>query len=110
YYKQQHPEYRQLPPFKPGCGEDNHQPMQFIYPPANARIRMPKQLDGTAGQLTVELVHTHPHATIYWHLDDTYLMQTADFHNVSLLPTRGKHSLTAVDEAGNTLSTTFYIE
>ena len=73
-------------------------------------IRMPKHLDGTAGQLTVELVHTHPHATIYWHLDDTYLMQTADFHNVSLLPTRGKHSLTAVDEAGNTLSTTFYIE
>lgn len=110
YYKQQHPEYRPLPPFKPGCGEDNRQPMQFIYPPANAHIRLPKQLDGTPGQITFELAHTQPHATVYWHLDQTYLMQTQDFHNLSILPTPGKHSLTAVDEEGHTLSTTFYIE
>ena len=32
YYKQHHPEYKPLPPFKAGCGEDTFQPMQFIYP------------------------------------------------------------------------------
>ena len=53
YYKQHHPEYKPLPPFKAGCGEDTFQPMQFIYPPMNARIKLPKQLDGSKGFLTV---------------------------------------------------------
>lgn len=110
YYKQHHPEYRPLPPFKAGCGEDTFQPMQFIYPPINAHIKLPKQLDGSKGFLTVELAHTDPNATVFWHLDDTYLMQTQDFHKISLQPTSGKHSLTAVDGEGNTVSTTFFIK
>ncbi|WP_279122257.1 penicillin-binding protein 1C [Bacteroides acidifaciens] len=110
YYKQHHPEYRPLPPFKAGCGEDTFQPMQFIYPPINAHIKLPKQLDGSKGFLTVELAHIDPNATVFWHLDDTYLMQTQDFHKISLQPASGKHSLTAVDGEGNTVSTTFFIE
>lgn len=110
YYKQHHPEYKPLPPFKAGCGEDTFLPMQFIYPPMNARIRLPKQLDGSKGYLTAELAHSNPNATVFWHLDDTYRMQTQDFHRISLQPTPGKHSLTAVDGEGNTVSTTFFIE
>lgn len=110
YYKQHHPEYRPLPPFKAGCGEDTFQPMQFIYPPINAHIKLPKQLDGSRGFLTVELAHNDPNATLFWHLDDTYLTQTQDFHKISLQPAPGKHSLTAVDGEGNTVSTTFFIE
>lgn len=110
YYKQHHPEYQPLPPFKPGCGEDNRQPMQFIYPPMNARIHLPKQMNGNQGALTIELVHTSPRATIFWHLDETYLMQTQDFHKISLQPVPGKHSLTAVDNEGNTISTSFIID
>ena len=75
YYKQHHPEYKPLPPFKAGCGEDTFQPMQFI-----------------------------------WHLDETYQAQTQDFHKISLQPAAGKHSLTAVDGEGNTISTTFFVE
>lgn len=110
YYKQHHPEYKPLPPFKAGCGEDTFLPMQFIYPPMNARIRLPKQLDGSKGYLTAELAHSNPNATVFWHLDDTYRMQTQDFHKISLQPAPGKHSLTAVDGEGNTVSTTFFIE
>lgn len=110
YYKQHHPEYKPLPPFKAGCGEDTFQPMQFIYPPMNAHIKLPRQLDGSKGIITVELAHSNPNATIFWHLDDTYQAQTQDFHKISLQPAPGKHSLTAVDEEGNTVSTTFFIE
>ena len=110
YYKQHHPEYKPLPPFKAGCGEDSFQPMQFIYPPMNAHIKLPKQLDGSKGFITVELAHSNPNATIFWHLDDTYQTQTQDFHKISLQPAPGKHSLTAVDGEGNTVSTTFFIE
>ena len=110
YYKQHHPEYRSLPPFKPGCGEDAVSPMQFIYPPMNARIKLPKQMDGSKGFITVELAHSNPNATVFWHLDDTYLTQTQDFHKISLQPSDGKHSLTAVDGEGNMVSTSFFIE
>lgn len=110
YYKQHHPEYKPLPPFKAGCGEDTFQPMQFIYPPMNARIKLPKQLDGSKGFLTVELAHNNPNATVFWHLDETYQAQTQDFHKISLQPAVGKHSLTAVDGEGNTISTTFFVE
>ena len=110
YYKQHHPEYKPLPPFKAGCGEDTFQPMQFIYPPMNARIKRPKRLDGSKGFLTVELAHNNPNATVFWHLDETYQAQTQDFHKISLQPAAGKHSLTAVDGEGNTISTTFFVE
>lgn len=110
YYKQHHPEYKPLPPFKAGCREDTFQPMQFIYPPMNARIKLPKQLDGSKGFLTVELAHNNPNATVFWHLDETYQAQTQDFHKISLQPAAGKHSLTAVDGEGNTISTTFFVE
>ena len=96
YYKQHHP--------------DTFQPMQFIYPPMNARIKLPKQLDGSKGFLTVELAHNNPNATVFWHLDETYQAQTQDFHKISLQPAAGKHSLTAVDGEGNTISTTFFVE
>ena len=44
YYKQHHPEYKPLPPFKAGCGEDSFQSMQFIYPPMNAHIKLPQTI------------------------------------------------------------------
>lgn len=110
YYKQHHPEYSPLPPFKPGCGEDALQPMQFIYPPMNARIVLSRQMDGSKGFITVELAHSNPGTIIYWHIDNSYLTQTQDFHKISLQPKPGKHSLTAVDDAGNTASTTFFVE
>ena len=61
----------------------------------NAHIKLPKQLDGSKGFITVELAHSNPNATIFWHLDDTYQTQTQDFHKISLQPAPGKHSLTA---------------
>ena len=76
----------------------------------NARIKLPRQMDGSKGFITVELAHSNPDTTIFWHLDETYQTQTQDFHKISLQPTPGKHSLTAVDDEGNTVSTTFFVE
>lgn len=109
YYKQYHPEYIPLPPFKPGCGQDSRSPMQFIYPQMNARVFLPKQLDGSPGSVTFELVHSNRKATVFWHLDEEYITSTEDFHKVSLIPSSGKHSITVVDDEGNTLSVTVFI-
>ena len=76
----------------------------------NARIILPKLLDGSKGIFTAELAHSNPNTTIFWHLDETYLTLTQDFHKISLQPVPGQHSLTAVDSEGNSISTTFYVE
>lgn len=110
YYKQYHPEYKALPPFKQGCGEAARSPMQFIYPQMNAHVFLPKQLDGSPGAVTFELAHSNRKATVYWHLDEEYLTSTEDFHKVSLTPSIGKHSVTVVDDDGNTLSVTVFVE
>ncbi|MCD8029368.1 MAG: penicillin-binding protein 1C [Bacteroides sp.] len=110
YYRQHHPNYRALPPLSPDCGVDNYLPMQFIYPQMNARIVLPRQLDGSAGNVTFELAHSDRHAVVYWHLNDTYLSETRDFHKLTLTPEPGRHSLTVVDDKGNRLSVAFVVE
>ena len=111
YYRQQHPEYRPLPPFMPGCGDDSDRPMQFIYPQdAFARITLPRQLDGTPGVVTFELAHSDPNATVFWHIDGNYTASTRDFHKLSLHLDPGLHTLTVVDDRGHTLSATIRVE
>ena len=105
YYKQYHPDYKSLPPFKSGCGEDMYNPMQFIYPQErNTKIYLPRQLDGSEGRLTFELAHSNPNALVFWHINNEYAASTSDFHRLSAHLSAGRHSVTVVDNEGNTLS------
>ena len=110
YYKQHSPDYKTLPPFMPGCGEDTHSPMAFIYPQSNANVYLPKQLDGSDGEMTFELAHSNSNATVFWHINSEYLGITRDFHKYTFRPSRGKHSVTVVDNEGNTLSIGITVE
>ena len=83
--------------------------MQFIYPTYNARMALPLQMDGTLGSIKAELAHNNPSSTIYWHLDEEYIGQTQDFHQITIQPSQGRHTLTAVDNQGNSISTSFNI-
>ena len=110
YFKQHHPTYQSLPPFKPGCGTDGDQPMQFIYPQGNSLIRLPKQLDGNQGTITFELAHSKKDATVFWHINNEYQTTTSDFHTLSVKLSPGQHSITVVDNEGNTLSIQLKVE
>lgn len=104
YYRQHNPNYRALPSFKLGCGNDFHNPMQFIYPQGNTRVYLPKQMDGTTGAITFELAHAHQNAHVFWHINNEYVGSTSDFHKLSVNLPVGQHSITVVDNEGNTLS------
>lgn len=105
FYKQGNPSYRNLPPLKADCGHDgSFQPMQFIYPQQNASIILPKQMDGRMGEIVFELAHSQSDALVFWHLDDVYVGSTEHFHRKALAPSSGKHSITTVDNEGNSLS------
>ena len=111
YYRRGHPEYRPLPPFMPGCGDDSDRPMQFIYPQDGfARITLPRQLDGTPGVVTFELAHSDPDATVFWHIDAQYIASTRDFHKLSLHLDPGLHTLAVVDDRGHTLGAIVRVE
>lgn len=111
FYKQHNSSYRSLPPFKPDCGPGGqYQPMQFIYPQQNTRVSLPKQLDGSKGAVVFNLAHSNPDAKVYWHLDDNYAGETENFHQLTLSPSPGKHTVTVVDDAGNTLSVSIQVE
>jgi penicillin-binding protein 1C len=104
FYKPRHPAYKSLPPFRAGCSGDSEMPMQFIYPQGNTRVSLPRQLDGTRGEITFELAHSHGNATVFWHVDGAYLTLTRDFHKLTVPLSPGTHLVTAVDSEGHTLS------
>jgi len=111
YYREQHPDYRALPPYSPECSkESDTKLMEFIYPFPNATISLPKQLDGSLGQLVFELAHRNPQNRVFWHLDEKYLGDTKDIHKKECSPSKGQHILTIVDEMGESLSIKFSIK
>jgi penicillin-binding protein 1C len=112
YYKQKHPSYRSLPPVSPECssGSASAVEMQFIYPFPGAVLRLTKQLDGSYGNVVFELAHRRPSSHVYWHLGRDYVGETTGIHRMALSPGRGKHTLTVVDETGNSLALQFTVE
>jgi penicillin-binding protein 1C len=109
YYHKNHPEYRLLPPYKPGCGSDNAVSMDLIYPRENSGIFIPVELSGNKGRVIFEAVHRNEDATIFWHLDGKFIACTHYTHQVEILPSPGKHILVLVDENGDELTRHFRI-
>jgi len=111
YYRQKHPGYRMLPPFEQGCGTEKTIPvMEFIYPQAGTRIFIPRDHTGEKTRIIPEIVHRNPQEKIFWHLDNEYKISTRNIHQVELYAEPGRHTITAVDGEGNTISCTFTIE
>ena len=84
--------------------------MQFIYPYPNSVIKITRQLDGSRGKAVFELAHRNPSARVFWHLDNEFIGETADVHQMELSPGAGEHGLTVVDEEGNSLTIGFKVE
>lgn len=112
FYKSKKPDYRMLPPYMQGCKPESPlKSMAMLYPRSNnAKISIPRNLDGSLSDIVFEAVHRVNDATIYWHLDDKYVGTTKTFHKLALQPAPGDHLLTLVDAEGETLVTKFTVE
>ena len=108
FYRQRHPEYEDNMRSVSGHG-DGSGDMEFIYPENGSRITLPRQLDGSPGEIVLNLAHHDRDATVYWHLDRTYIGETRFLHQKRVLPEKGKHSITVVDNHGETLSITITV-
>jgi penicillin-binding protein 1C len=99
YFRRAHAEYRPLPPLRADC-QTAASTLAVLYPDANARVLIPRELDGRRGRTVFEAVSRRRDATIYWHIDGEYLGETHTFHQQSLDMDPGEHILTLVDDAG----------
>ena len=111
YYKRYDPNYEPLPPISPDCAQNlpATQSMEFIYPSARDKIYIPLELNGQLGQVVFKVAHIQQDETIYWHLNDTYIGSTKQFHEMALQPPFGKNLITIIDSKGNQISRRFEI-
>lgn len=109
YYKKRNTHYHVLPPFLAGCGEENEQPMEMIYPRETRQIFIPRGLDGERSRVIFQVAHRESGATIHWHLDERYLGETSLIHQMEFQTPEGLHILTLVDADGNILEKRFEV-
>lgn len=110
YYKIKNSSYKLLPPFMNGCEESGtNSLMEMIYPKNNTSVYIPKEFDGQRGKIVLTATHKDSNAKIYWHIDETYIGTTVNFHQLAISPSAGKHTLTVVDNRGNRLVQIFTI-
>ena len=113
FYKQNHADYKPLPPFRSDClaeaATNSNHAMSLIHHQGKSQIYVPLELDGKRGKTVFEISHRNPDVTLYWHLDDDYISQTTGIHQMALSPEPGEHVLTVVDENGERLEHKFLI-
>ena len=103
YYKPHHPEYTGATVSRSTAL------MEFLYPSQGSTLYLPRQLDGKVEGAVFRLAHRRSDATVWWHLDQTYLGETRFIHEMRLVPAPGKHVVTCVDSEGNAVSVGFTV-
>jgi len=101
YYRQIHNSYKALPPFAGQKGPD--QAISFLYPSSNdAVVKIPRLFGGDRGEVVFEAAPCENERMLYWHLDNEYIGYTRFTHQMGIRAEAGEHTVTIVDEKGNT--------
>lgn len=110
YYKLNHPNYKVLPQYRADClSGSSDRSFSIVYPKKNSRIYVPIEIDGQRGKTIFEVAHRHNSTRVYWHLDNKYIGETIEMHQLDANPSPGKHTLTVLDEHGARQSIKFEV-
>ncbi|MCG8393289.1 MAG: penicillin-binding protein 1C [Pseudomonadales bacterium] len=114
FYQRHHTHYRPLPTWREDCiagarAMQSEAPMALVYPHAGTAIYIPTELDQKRGRAVFRAVHQRGQATLFWHLDDTFIGKTRHFHERAIAAEPGWHVLTLVDDQGFRLRQRFKV-
>lgn len=110
YYKFNHPNYKPLPDYKPEClAMLQEKTLHIMYPKPKGKLYIPVEINGNPGKVILEASHRNPTTTLYWHLDDQFIGQTKEIHQLAVHPDGGQHKLTVVDENGVSVTVGFEV-
>jgi penicillin-binding protein 1C len=83
--------------------------MDVIYPKNNAKIFIPRDLDGTTEKTIFEIAHRTNNIIVFWHLDNQFIGSTKNIHKMEIITSFGKYKMTLVDENGETITWNFEV-
>ncbi len=109
YYKSRDPFYKSLPPYKENCENQDEDVLQIIYPEDYAQIFLPRDISSETKKVVFKAVHRDSEAEIYWFIDNEFVCKTKDFHEISVVPRKGRHILNITDNNGISVSRHFTI-
>lgn len=102
YYKNKNAKYQRLPPYKEGCSVLEKQILEFVFSIKNThKISLTKGFNQKTNPIVFKLVHRNEQAIVFWYLDNKFIKSTQNFHEIEMIPSKGKHILMAIDEHGN---------
>ncbi|UMB59428.1 penicillin-binding protein 1C [Lutibacter sp. A80] len=110
YYQKKHPNYKKLPNFREDCLNENSLKMAFIFPEENELIYLTKDFKGVYNGLIFKLIHSDVNAKVFWYLNDNFIGETTNIHEIEVSPKKGKYTITAVDVLGNEIKRKFEIK
>ncbi len=110
FYKQHNIFYRTVPNYLEACqNELNYRQLDIIYPREGFKVYIPVGESGKQTNCVLKATHKNSNATLFWHLDGNYVGSTQKFHQLSLLPTIGHHTLVITDMEGESSSCKFEV-
>lgn len=110
YYRNYHIDYVPLPPLKPGCEPPSSRQIDLIYPEHNAILYLPRGFSGEQEKFVFKAAHARPEAVLYWHLDEVYLGETTEPHQIACRVETGRHLLTLTDAVGHQKKIVFEVK
>jgi len=109
YFKLNGYPIREIPLHMPDCPTMYKVKLQIDYPQPGALIFLPRDIDLQQQKLTPQISGYASETRLFWYLDDEFMGSSIGKENISLLPDNGYHTLSIIDESGNSVSTTFQI-
>lgn len=98
FYKKNHLDYKSLPPIKQGCNLELKN-IDFIYPKHANKIYQVRSFGGQKEPFVAK-VAAGEKRKVFWYVDNTYLGQTQDFHQMPIRVDCGIHFLKVIDNYG----------
>ncbi|GET47120.1 penicillin-binding protein 1C [Capnocytophaga felis] len=100
YYKNNHINYQNLPPFREDCSESNNSKrLDFIYPKHKSVIYTTKNFGGKL-QPFIAKAASSEEGNIFWYLNETYLGSTNVFHEIKVYAPKGDNILRIINTKG----------
>ncbi|NOR28954.1 MAG: penicillin-binding protein 1C [Lutibacter sp.] len=104
YYQKMNPLYKKLPSYRLDCLSEEKSQMEFVFPSENITIYLTKNFEGNYNSLLLKIVHSTPNIKVFWYLNNKFIGQTKNIHEIETLPKKGKYLITAIDELGNEIN------
>lgn len=110
YYRKMNPGYQLLPPMFENCeSNENIDMIELLYPRNLNKLFVPNEMDGSRGKIVFEAAHRSPNSCLYWYLNEQFVGETKNIHQIGISPLAGKHKLTIIDEKGNVIDRTIEV-